>query len=87
MLDYFKNDLEEYGLYSRLSQLLLDKVENSILLSRYEEIESDINSSYFTGRKAILMKLIYILRLGKLYKLFLYCFLFSKYNIFNSKLR
>lgn len=87
MLEYFRDDLEEYGLYSRLSQLLLVKVENSILLSKYDDIENDINSAYFTGRKARLMKLIYKLRLGWLYNLFLYCFLFSKYKIFNSKLK
>lgn len=83
LLDNFKEEYIKYGLTDLLSYYIQQKVENSLLLSRYDLIRDDINNIEIKS----IYKIIYKLRIGWVYRLLLSTYLKIKYNILRTKLK
>ena len=49
ILSRFKDEYIKYGLYEQLAFYINSKIENALLISKYQAIKDDINSNYVHG--------------------------------------
>ena len=87
ILSRFKDEYIKYGLYEQLAFYVNSKIENALLISKYQAIKDDINSNYVHGLKGYIYKLIYMLHLGAMFRVLLQWYLNVKYNIIKRKLK
>lgn len=87
MLDLFKDDYISFGFDQLIKDHTLKIIDNSLLLSDYDNVKELIFSSYNTSsNKSLLYKVIYYLRLGNIYRILLSTYLRIKYYVFHHKL-
>lgn len=87
ILSRFKDEYIKYGLYEQLAFYINSKIENALLISKYQAIKDDINSNYVHGLKSYIYKLIYKFHLGAMFRILLQWYLNVKYNIVKRKLK
>lgn len=85
LINNFGSEFIKYGLTDKLQYYLIKKIDNALLLSAYNTITNDIN--HIQGRKAIIYKLIYKLKIGWLYRIALKTYLIIKYNILRLSIK
>lgn len=85
LLNNFKDEYIKYGLTHLLSSYTQQKIENALLLSRYDLIKEDINNRKLNINP--LYKIIFKLRIGWLYRFLLSFYLIIKYNVFQKRLK
>lgn len=87
ILSRFKDEYIKYGLYKQLAFYINSKIENALLVSRYQAVKDDINSVYVHGLKGYIYKLIYLFHLGAMFRMLLQLYLDVKYNFLKRKLK
>lgn len=86
MLCYFIDDMEQLGMKRRLNSVKMSLFENYLLLDEYSKAKS-LEISCFNGKKAKILKVLYFLHFGWLYRLLLQSYLLLKYKVFKKKLK
>lgn len=84
-IQWYGNDLKEYGYTDKLYQNYQSLLENLLLLEDYKKAQRIITTDLPTTKP--IYKIIYHLRLGKLFRVALAIHLNIKYNILNKKLK
>lgn len=83
----FGDEMQSLGMAQRLSCIRLNLLDNIILLGKYSEARDIIKTlKPLRGYKGAILNLIYILRLGWLYRIALSLYLNAKYKLFNHSL-
>lgn len=84
-IQWYGNDLRKYGYTDKLYKNYQSLIENLLLLEDYKKAHKIITSN-LSATKPI-YKIIYHLKLGKIFRVLLAVYLNFKYNILNKKLK
>lgn len=84
-IQWYCNDLKKYGYTDKLYQNYQSLLENFLLLEDYKKAQRIITTDLPTTKP--IYKIIYHLRLGKIFRVTLAVYLNIKYNILNKKLK
>lgn len=84
-INLFESDFRRFGMTDYLDNIRLSSIDNALLLSNYDYVKKWKNS--IQGKKAKLLKIIYFLRLGSLYRLALYFVLHIKYDLLGAEIK
>lgn len=87
MLENFEEDMKKLHMHRRLSVIKERLLENLLLLSNYQKAKAILSSNdIVTNRKVKILKLVYFLRLGFVYRCLLQTYLFFKYQVLQKRL-
>ena len=87
-IEWFADDYLEFGLKDALARMYQKRIECALLLGRYSCISGDIFSAYNKGNgKSLLFKVIYLFRLGCVYRIVRNRLVTLKYNILKKEIK
>ncbi len=85
-VEWFEEDYKTLGLQWRLCKVYASLIDNSLLLSRYDEAKQYIAKLKACGGSARALQIVGALRLGQAYRLLLKAYLLTKYDILKKSL-